>query len=86
MLVAIVIWFVLALIIGVAAARRGRSGLGWVFLSLMLSPLFAAIVLALLPDRRYGDALSQLSVYQAAAAADPDNRRDHALGCPERAN
>jgi hypothetical protein len=56
-----------AIIIGVAAARRGRSGLGWLFASLLLSPLIAAILLALLPDRRYEEVVHQLALRNAAA-------------------
>ena len=67
MLEAIVIWLVLAIVIGVAAARRGRSGLGWLVASLILSPLIAAILLALLPDRRYEEVLRQFAARNAAA-------------------
>ena len=70
MLTAIIIWLALAIVIGIAAARRGRSGLGWLVASLLLSPLIAAILLALLPDRRYEEVLSRLAA-QNAAAADP---------------
>jgi hypothetical protein len=72
MFTAIIIWLVLAIVIGVAAARRGRSGLGWLFLSLILSPLVAAILLALLPDRRYEEVVTRLAAYNAAAATTPD--------------
>lgn len=83
MLTAIIIWLALAIVIGVAAARRGRSGLGWLFLSLILSPLIAAILspliaailLAILPDRRYEEVLNRLASYNAAAAAAPDTTR-----------
>ncbi len=68
MLVAIIIWLLLAIVIGVAAARRGRSGLGWLFLSLLLSPLVAAIVLALMPDRRYQEVVERLAAYDHAGA------------------
>jgi phosphotransferase system glucose/maltose/N-acetylglucosamine-specific IIC component len=67
MLEAVVIWLVLAIVIGVAAARRGRSGLGWLVASLILSPLIAAILLALLPDRRYEELLHRLAAQDAAA-------------------
>jgi hypothetical protein len=70
MLGAIIIWLVLAIVIGIAAARRGRSGLGWLVASVLLSPLIAAILLALLPDRRYEEVLHQLAA-RNAAAADP---------------
>jgi hypothetical protein len=75
MLSAIIIWLGLAIVIGIAAARRGRSGLGWLFASLLLSPLIAAILLALLPDRRYEEVLSRLAAHNAAAA---DPRADDA--------
>jgi hypothetical protein len=75
MLTAILIWLVLAIVVGVAAARRGRSGLGWLFFSLIISPLFAAILLALLPDRRYEEVLSRLAAYNAAATT-PNTRRE----------
>jgi phosphotransferase system glucose/maltose/N-acetylglucosamine-specific IIC component len=66
MLEAVVIWLVLAIVIGIAAARRGRSGLGWLVASLLLSPLIAAILLALLPDRRYEEVVRQLAMRNAA--------------------
>jgi hypothetical protein len=76
MFTAIIIWLVLAIVIGVAAARRGRSGLGWLFVSLILSPLVAALLLALLPDRRYEEVLSQLAAHNAAAATTRDSTRE----------
>ncbi len=75
MLTAIIIWLALAIVIGVAAARRRRSGLGWLFLSLILSPLIAAILLAILPDRRYEEVLNRLAAHNAAAATAPDTTR-----------
>jgi hypothetical protein len=44
-----ILWFVLAFVIGVVAERRGRSGFGWL-LAILLSPLIAGILLAVLPD------------------------------------
>jgi hypothetical protein len=75
MLTAIIIWLALAIVIAVAAARRGRSGLSWLFLSLILSPLVAAIFLALLPDRRYEELLSRLATDNVAATTAPDTAR-----------
>lgn len=42
-------WFVFAIFVGVGADARGRSGIGWFFLAMIISPLFAAILLFLLP-------------------------------------
>jgi hypothetical protein len=75
MLIAIIIWLALAIVIGFAADRRGRFGLGWLFLSLILSPLIAAILLALLPDRRYEEVLSRLEAHDVAAATRPETTR-----------
>jgi hypothetical protein len=42
-------WLVLAAIVGVAATYRGRSGVGWFFLSLAVSP-FVLVILLVMPD------------------------------------
>lgn len=39
-----IFWFVFALIVGVYAARRGRSGTGWFLLSVLISPLLAGLL------------------------------------------
>jgi len=50
MILVVIIWFVLAIVIGVAAQRRDRSGFGWFLLAILLSPLIVGILLAVLPD------------------------------------
>jgi hypothetical protein len=45
--VAIPIWLVLSILVGVAARGRGQGAFGWFFLSLFISPLIAAIFLLL---------------------------------------
>lgn len=46
----ILIWLVLAVIVGVAANTRGRSGFGWFLLAAIISPFLAGLlVLALGP-------------------------------------
>lgn len=42
-------WFLLAVVIGIGADGRGRSGFGWFLLSLLLSPLVGFVLLVLLP-------------------------------------
>jgi hypothetical protein len=37
--------------VGFIASQRGRSGVGWFLLALLISPLIAVIVLALIPSR-----------------------------------
>jgi hypothetical protein len=47
-----VAWLVLAIVVGVAASARGRSGANWFFLAVILSPLIAGLIVAMLPDLR----------------------------------
>jgi len=43
------IWVGLAVAVGFAAVKRGRSGFGWFILACLISPLLGGIFLALLP-------------------------------------
>jgi hypothetical protein len=45
------LWLVLCVVIGAAAAGRGRSGFGYFVLSFLLSPLIGGLVLLLLPNK-----------------------------------
>jgi phosphotransferase system glucose/maltose/N-acetylglucosamine-specific IIC component len=45
-------WIGFAIIVGVGAAARGRSALGWAILGLVISPLLALVLLLLLPNRK----------------------------------
>ena len=50
------IWFGLALMVGIYAARRGRSGTGWFLLAVLVSPLIAGLLcLALGPKSTAAD-------------------------------
>lgn len=51
MLIAI-IWVVLAVVVGVAAHERGRSGFSWFLVAVIISPLIAGILLVIFPDLR----------------------------------
>lgn len=44
-------WIVGALAVGFAGSQRGRSGLGWFVLSLLLSPLLGVLLLLACPAR-----------------------------------
>ena len=46
----IVLWLILAVIIGAAANARGRSPLGWIILTVVLSPVLAGLLLMFLPS------------------------------------
>ena len=43
------LWFGLAIIVGVAANTRGRSGFGWFVFAILLSPLISGLLLLALP-------------------------------------
>lgn len=45
-------WLVLAVAVGAAANARGRSGIGWFILAVLISPVLALIFLIALPSRR----------------------------------
>jgi len=46
----LILWLAFAVLVGTAANARGRSGLGWFVLAILLSPLVAGVILALLLD------------------------------------
>jgi hypothetical protein len=48
-------WIALAVIVWVAASRRGRIGFGWFLLSLLVSPVITGPLVLVLP-RRYAGA------------------------------
>ena len=43
-------WLTFAVAPAVLAARRGRTGVGWYFVSLLISPLLAFVLLLVLPN------------------------------------
>jgi hypothetical protein len=45
----VVIWLVLALIVGIAANTRGRNAVGWTLLAAVISPLIAGLLVLALP-------------------------------------
>jgi uncharacterized membrane protein len=57
-------WFVLSVVVGFIAEARGRTGPGFFFLSLLLSPLVAVIVLLLIRN------LKQEAMEEARRAED----------------
>jgi hypothetical protein len=52
----VLLWIAFAVAIGVAANARGRSGVGWFFLAVVVSPLIAGFLVAVLPSLRDGSA------------------------------
>ncbi|EFF74722.1 hypothetical protein HMPREF0004_3934 [Achromobacter piechaudii ATCC 43553] len=50
MFLLIFLWIVLAIVVGVMAAGRGRRGIGWTILACLISPPLAGAFLLALPD------------------------------------
>lgn len=48
----LIIWSILSICVAILAERRGRSGVGFFFLALLISPLIAGIVVLCLTDLR----------------------------------
>jgi uncharacterized membrane protein len=49
-------WIVLAIAAGAVASAKGRSGIGWFLLSLLITPVLTLLMLAALPNQHYVDA------------------------------
>ena len=49
-----VFWVALSVAVGVFASSRGRSGVGWFFLSLLISPVLGLLFLAVTRDLSSG--------------------------------
>ena len=47
-----ILYFIFCIIVGCAASNRGRSGIGYFFLSLILSPLIAFIIILVLGENK----------------------------------
>lgn len=43
-------WFIFAIGVGVIASSRGRDGFGWFFLAMVISPIIAVVIVALIPS------------------------------------
>ena len=45
-------WFVFSIFVGIIASAKGRSGIGWFVLAIVISPLIAVIVLLLAGENK----------------------------------
>ena len=46
-MIGVIVWLVLAILVGVYASNKGRSGIGFFFLAVLLSPLIGIIIAVL---------------------------------------
>jgi hypothetical protein len=75
MMAIFVFWLLFALVVAVAAESRGRFGLGWFFLAVLLSPLIGLILVLVLPNSRHERLIADI-------AANRDNVRPDARSGP----
>jgi hypothetical protein len=54
-LFAFIMWFIMSIMVAVAAERRRRSALGFFFISFILSPLFGVILVLMLREKKVPD-------------------------------
>lgn len=70
----VIFWFLAAVVVGVIAGSKGRSGFGWFVLAVLISPLLAGILVLVLG--RPGGAVA------VANGADQPNADTH-VRCPD---
>jgi len=47
----LIVWLVLAVLVGVLAQSRGRTGFGWFMVSVMLSPLLGLLIVLVIENK-----------------------------------
>lgn len=55
----IILWLLLSAVIGAFAKSRGRSGIGFFFLSCLISPIISGILVAIAPNLTQQRAVQQ---------------------------
>jgi hypothetical protein len=58
------IWLGFCVLVGVYASKKGRSGVGWFFLSIVISPLIGLIIVACLKDTKMEADVKQMEMEQ----------------------
>lgn len=48
----LLVWIIFSIVVGYAAAARGRSSIGWFLVALFFSPIIAVLFLIAFPSRR----------------------------------
>jgi hypothetical protein len=52
---ALAIWFGFSAVVAIVASAKGRSGIAWFIMGVMISPLLSAVGLFLVPEREGGE-------------------------------
>lgn len=63
------LWIAISVVIGVLASKRGREGIAWFFLALVVSPLIAGLLLVIVGP--YKPALDAQQIASGAARKCP---------------
>ena len=66
-------WLIFAILVGMLAGKRGRSGFGWFLVAAVISPLLAVLLLLVLADR---------TAQTSTAAVDAPTPETH-VRCPD---
>jgi hypothetical protein len=74
----ILFWIGFAVVVGVAANNRGRNGVGWGLLALIISPILAGLLLLALPRPAPADPLAGIATL-AMIEATPEGSRSRQL-------
>ena len=61
------LYFLLVIVVGIAASMRGRSGLGWGTVALVITPLLAGLILLWLPRLQPQPAGASQAIHQSNA-------------------
>ena len=74
-----VLWALFALIPAAIASSKGRSPVGWFFIGVVLSPILAAVIVAVLPspaleERRHAELVAAAS--RGARPVGPETQED----------
>ena len=60
-------WLILSFVVGYFATTKKRSGFGWFFFSICLSPILGIIIVAILPKKTHAEILeNELKTAEAA--------------------
>lgn len=59
------LWIIMCVGVGILADRRGRSGIGWFLISLVISPLIGGLIVAALGDRKIKGNVRELQMRDA---------------------
>jgi hypothetical protein len=73
----LILWFMLSFVIASAASQRGRGPFGWFLLSILTTPIVAALFLLLFPllDNAAMSTVNDRSLGQAIEQAEPSARK-----------